>query len=153
MEQVIATNPMRYFLTYIFLLVSFVCLAQDYYRLDKNGNKYQRPVYYLKEDDFIHIRKIKDDKIIFLSEKSKFIHIYNKHSSYKISKEKIKNINFVKPESLYQIEKKEFEEKANKIKQIKGFRPPPPLKHFILNIIILIKEKKSYCLYEVDWLI
>ncbi|HET8803213.1 MAG TPA: hypothetical protein VFM72_01445 [Aequorivita sp.] len=144
---------MGYSLAYILLLMSFVCSAQDYYRLEKNGHKYQRPIYYLNGDDFEHITKISDDKIIFLSEKSKFIHIYKKHASYKISKEKIKNINFVKPESLYRIEEKKFEEKTDKIKQEKGFRPVPPLKHIILKVIILMKEKDSYCLYEVDWLI
>ena len=143
---------MRTIIFISFLLISGYSIGQNkYYTLSKNGNKFLKPVYYIYQESFEKIKNDNKNKI-FLTSKNKFIYIKRKHCKYKINQQDFEKLKLLKPHELYDYEFKEYSDKANIIKKDKGFKPPAPLKHKILDVRIILFSNDEYTIYEVDWL-
>lgn len=121
------------------------------YKLFKNGKEYERPVLYLLENSFEKIYREGQD-LFFLTEREKFVHNPNIHSSFKLQDEELDKLDFHQPRDLYSFEEKEYKEKAESILQETGVKPIPPIKHIILKVHIVRKEEEGYCAYEVKWM-
>lgn len=146
---------MKFFLTSIFLLLTSLLYSQndknDYYKLFKNGKKYEKPVVYLlgKKTNIVD-EKLNGDKI-FVFENNIFIYESKLHEHNNLNELEIDKIEFTHSNNLLKLEHFEFVKRSNEIKSEKGFKPVAPLKHIIFKIYIVICENNNYQIYEVDW--
>lgn len=68
-----------------------------------------------------------------------------------VSLSEFKKINFKKVRELSDLEYQEYLNRVNKIMKEKGFRPPAPINHSILKIIVVSKKGNNIVKYETDW--
>jgi hypothetical protein len=53
---------------------------------------------------------------------------------------------------LYRIEELEIKKELDKVENEKGFRPPPPIRHVVLKLNLVLKRENECVVYEVDWI-
>lgn len=144
-------------LFFLILNVHFLSFAQEYnnskyYKLYKGGEKILRPVIYVLNDCTNDLQKTEGGEIVFKIDNQIFIYKPIKHKKISLSLNEFKKIEFKKVETLIDLEYQEYLKVSNKIMNEKGFKPPAPINHSILKIIVVSKKENNIVTYETDWL-
>lgn len=122
-----------------------------YYKLYKDGEIITRPIVYVFNNCKNNLQKNKTGGGTFKIDNQVFKYNPSKHKKNSVSLSEFKKINFKKVRELSDLEYQEYLNRVNKIMKEKGFRPPAPINHSILKIIVVSKKGNNIVKYETDW--
>ncbi len=143
-------------LFFLIFTVHFLSFAQEnnnskYYKLYKDGEKILRPIIYVLNDCTNDLQKTEGGEIIFKIDNQIFKYKPTEHKKNSLSLSEFEEIDFKKVKKLIDIEYQEYLNASNKIMNKKGFKPPAPINHSILKIIVVSKKGNNIVNYETDW--
>nr|WP_139235937.1 hypothetical protein [Algoriphagus locisalis] len=131
-----------------------VCFSQasEYYSLYKGGDSIKKREVCLILD-FSSVNITNDGQILIINyHNNTFRHNPSIHISKAIKNDFQEDGECVGISELYKIEGAELKRELDKVEMEKGFRPPPPIRHVVLNVIIILKFENENLLYEVEWI-
>ena len=96
-------------------------------------------------------KKTEGGEIIFKIDNQMFRYKPTEHKKDSLSLREFEKIDFKKAKKLIDIEYQEYINASNKIMNEKGFKPPAPINHSILKIIVVSKKGNNIVNYETDW--
>jgi len=144
------------FLFFLIFTIHSLSFAQEYnnskyYKLNKDGEKVLRPIIYVLNNCTNDLQKIESGEIIFKIDSQIFKYKPTEHKKDSLLFSEFEEIDFKKVKKLIDLEYQEYLNTANKIMDKKGFKPPAPINHSILKIIIVSKKGNNIISYETDW--
>lgn len=143
-------------LFFLIFTIHFLSFSQEYnnskyYKLYKDGEKILRSIVYIFNECTNELQKTKSGEIIFKIDNQIFKYKPTEHKKDSFPVSKFEEIDFKKVNELLVIEYQEYLNASNKIMNKKGFKPPAPINHSILKVIVVSKKGNSIVNYETDW--